>query len=197
MEAINQSLFLWLNAPDHPDHLILSIAIFLARDLIWAIPALIGIGWLYGGARTRQLLLVATASAILGLFANQLISLFWWHPRPFMVYLGHTLIAHAPDSSFPSDHLTLWWAVAFSFLAQGRHNLGTGLALLGVPLAWSRIYLGVHFPLDMVGAGLVAVASTWLSLRTAFWYLPPAFHLATLIHRKIFSPLIACGWVKR
>ena len=197
MEAINQSLFLWLNASGHPDSLILSVAIFLAQDLIWAIPALIGISWLYGNAHHRQILLVATVSAVLGLLANQLIGLLWWHPRPFMMHLGHTLITHAPDSSFPSDHLTLWWAVAFSVLAQGRPKLGTALALLGVPIAWSRIYLGVHFPLDMVGAAFVAAASAWLSLRTALWYLPPVFRLATRIHRTIFSVLIEHRWVRR
>lgn len=85
METINQSLFLWLNAPGHPDPLIRSLALFLAQDLIWAVPALIGMIWLYGGTHTRQILLVATASAALGLLTNQLIGLFWWHPRPFVI----------------------------------------------------------------------------------------------------------------
>lgn len=48
----------------------------------------------------------------------------------------------------------------------------------------------------MVGAIFVAIASTWLSLRMARWYLPLALHVATRVHRKIFSPLIAHGWVK-
>ena len=34
------------------------------------------------------------------------------------------------------------------------------LALLGFPIAWARIYLGVHFPFDMLEAGTVAVFST-------------------------------------
>lgn len=41
-----------------------------------------------------------------------------------MIGLGHTLITHAADSSFPSDHLTLLWAVAFSFLMHLARTWG-------------------------------------------------------------------------
>jgi undecaprenyl-diphosphatase len=41
------------------------------------------------------------------LLINQVIILLWQHPRPFVIGLGHTYLAHAADSSFPSDHLTL------------------------------------------------------------------------------------------
>ena len=47
------------------------------------------------------------------------------------------------------------------------------LALLGLPMAWARIYLGVHFPLDMVGAALVAVLSAWLCFREERWFVEP------------------------
>jgi undecaprenyl-diphosphatase len=103
---------------------------------------LIGIGWLRGGeppandARCYRI-------RIAGLLINQIIGLAWLHPRPFMIGLGHTLIPHVADSSFPSDHLTLWWAVAFSLaLQRGPRIAGVALALLGVPIAWARIYLG-------------------------------------------------------
>jgi undecaprenyl-diphosphatase len=114
-----------------------------------------------------------------------------------MIGLGHTLIPHVADSSFPSDHLTLWWAVAFSFLLQrGHRSIGIGLALLGVPIAWARIYLGVHFPFDMFGAISVALLSAWLTLRAAHWYLGPSYRLATGIHHRLFDKLIALGWVR-
>jgi undecaprenyl-diphosphatase len=45
MESINHTLFLWLNAPEHPSAMALSLAILFAEQLIWAVPLLIGIGW--------------------------------------------------------------------------------------------------------------------------------------------------------
>jgi len=197
MESINHTLFLWLNAPEHPSALALTLATFFAEQLIWAVPLLIGIGWLRGSEGPRKAMLVATASGLLGFLINQTIGLAWSHPRPFMIGLGHTLIPHVADSSFPSDHLTLWWAVAFSLLLQQRHrSTGIGLALLGVLIAWARIYLGVHFPFDMFGAATVAALSAWLTLREVRWYLESSYRLATGIHHRLFGKLIVLGWVR-
>ena len=91
-----------------------------------------------------------------------------------MIGLGNTLIPHVADSSFPSDHLTLLWAVALSFLMHQRPRFaGVFLALLGLPMAWARIYLGVHFLLDMLGAALVAGISAWLCFREEKWFVAP------------------------
>ena len=165
-----------------------ALSLFFAEWLIWAIPLLIGVGWLCGHEPTRKTLLIATASGVLGLLTSQLVSLLWWHPRPFMIGLGHTLIPHAADASFPSDHLTLWWAVAFSLLRQRTHRrLGLGLSLLGLPIAWARIYLGVHFPIDMLGAIGVAVCASWLATRGTRCYLERSYQLALYIHHRCFG----------
>lgn len=198
MEAINQTLFLWLNAPTHPTTLTVMLATFFAERLIWAVPALIGIGWMRGHELSRKTLLMATAAGLLGLLINQCVGLFVSHPRPFMIGLGHTLIPHVADSSFPSDHLTLWWSVAFSLpLQRNGRSLGLALALLGIPIAWARIYLGVHFPFDMLGAVGVAAFSAWLTWRTAGAWLEPIYHWAIRIHRGLFGWLIARGWARR
>ncbi|WP_295754320.1 undecaprenyl-diphosphatase [Undibacterium sp.] len=198
MEDINHALFLWLNAPEHPSTLLLAIATFFAEYAIWALPVIIGFGWLRGNEHTRKILLDATASGLAGLLINQIIGLVWQHPRPFMIGLGHTLIPHAADSSFPSDHLTLLWAVAFSFLMHRSPRLaGMALAFLGLPVAWARIYLGVHFPLDMVGAALVAGLSAWLAFREMRVYLPATYRLALSVHRVIFEKFIQIGWVRK
>lgn len=195
MENLNHAFFLWMNAPEHPNALLLTVATVFAEYAIWTIPIFMGVAWLRGGERTRKVLLEAAASGLAGLLINQLIGLVWQHPRPFMVGLGHSYLAHAADSSFPSDHLTLIWAVAFSFLMhQSPRTAGLILALLGLPVAWARIYLGVHFPLDMVGAAMVAGLSAWLALREVRWYMPVSYRLGTRIYQTLFGPLIARGW---
>ena len=186
MESFNQAAFLWLNAPAHPSAGMLYLTVFLAQGLIWAVPAGMVLGWLCGNEKMRRTLLIATASGALGLCISMVIGLAWPHPRPFMLGLGHRLIPHAADASFPSDHLTLWWAVAFSLWFK-RRRLGTALALLGIPIAWARIYLGVHFPLDMLGAAVVAGFSAWFTLRQSHWYLEPLYRVALGIHRSLFG----------
>lgn len=198
MENLKHALFLWLNASGHPGTLLLACATFFAEYAIWVIPGIIGLGWLRGSERTRKILLEATASALVGLLIAQIIGWVWPHPRPFMIGLGHTLIYHAADPSFPSDHLALLWAVAFSFLMHRKpRNAGLALALLGLPVAWARIYLGVHFPLDMAGAALVAVLSAWLAFSAARMYVPATYRLAISLHRILFGKLIQTGWVRK
>ena len=198
MEDTNHALFLWLNAPEYPSTMPLAVAIFFAEYAILALPTIIGFGWLRGSEHIRKVLLEATASGLAGLLINQIIGLVWQHPRPFMIGLGHTLIPHAADSSFPSDHLTLLWAVAFSFLMYRSPRMaGLALALLGLPVAWARIYLGVHFPLDVVGAFLVAVLSTWLAFRALGLYTPVTYILAIRTHRVLFGKLVQIGLVRK
>ncbi len=197
MEDFNDTLFLWINAHEHPSMLALAAATFFGKYIIWVVPALVAIGWLRGGEYCRKVLLEAGASGLAGLIINQFISLIWQHPRPFMIGLGHTFLAHAANSSFPSDHLTLIWAVACSLLMHhGTRRVGTALALLGLPVAWARIYLGVHFPFDMLGAAIVGAFSAWLASRAAHRYLSPVYGLAIRIHRTLFGRLIEWGWVR-
>ena len=198
MEHLNQSLFLLLNAAPDASIIVTTAARFLADGLIWALPAGLILGWLRGSYATRQVLIAATVSGLVGLLINQLIGLVWYHPRPFEAGIGQTLIPHVQDSSFPSDHLTLIWAVAFSLLLHEQpRRVGWVLALLGIPVAWARIYLGVHFPLDIIGAALVALSSAWLTLRQEHRLIVPLMRLLLPAYRSIFAGLIRRGWMRQ
>ena len=196
MKELNQALFLMINAPAHPPVLLLDMALGLAEWSVWLIPLMLTLGWLRGSEKSRTLFLVVATSGLVGLLFNQLIGFAWQHPRPFMIGLGHTFLAHAPDSSFPSDHLTLIWAVAFSlFLHKGYRAAGLCLTLVGLPVAWARIYLGVHFPLDMAGAALVALASSRLIFYGEHFFADRLYQPLLALYRLLAAPLIRRGWV--
>lgn len=102
--------------------------------------------------------LVAAAVALIG---NAFIGLVWDRARPFMAGVGHAWIHHAATGSFPSDHLTAQWVVAGMLLLDPHtRRWGMAVAMLGLPMAWARIYLGVHYPGDMVGAFTIAALAT-------------------------------------
>ncbi len=196
MESLNQTLFLHLNAGPHPSLWTLVVSGFLAEVAIGLIPLTLLVGWLRGTESTRKVVLEAVASGVLAIAFNQLIDLVWQHPRPFMIALGHTYLTHAADSSFPSDHLSLWWAVSFTLLLHpGTRLSGMVMSVAGLSVAWSRIYMGVHFPLDMAGAAVFAFVSAWLCLFARTWLIEPIFPWVAALHRKLFGPLISRGWV--
>lgn len=159
MEAINRALFLAINAGAHPPAAILFAARALAQGLVPVAVLQFLFAWVRGDRTRRGALLTATLAMLVGLGVNELIGLVYFHPRPFMIGLGHQYLAHPPDNSFPSDHGTFLWSLGFGLLAAGgAAALGTWLVLAGFAVAWARVYLGVHFPFDMAGAFLVALA---------------------------------------
>lgn len=186
-----------LNASAAPNPLTVLVARIVADYLILIVPAVLVAGWLRGDAISRKVLLEATAAALLALLLNQGIGLIWQHPRPFMIGLGHTLMPHVADSSFPSDHLTLLWAVASVMLLHPNwRKTGLILSLAGIPLAWSRIYLGVHFPFDMIGAFVVAVVCAWICVRFQSRYVEALLHITVKWYRRLFAIPIRRGWVR-
>ena len=89
--------------------------------------------------------------------------MFYFHPRPFALGLCTPLIAHAPDSSFPSDHGTFLFAAVLYLLASKRMpRRGTALLVVAVLTAWARVYCGVHFPFDMFASFAIGVLSALL-----------------------------------
>jgi undecaprenyl-diphosphatase len=198
MEHINQSLFLLINAAPDASGIVVEIAKFIADFLIWIVPLGLIIAWFRGGNATRQVMVAATLAGVLALLINQLISVVWYHPRPFEMGIGKTLIAHVQDSSFPSDHLTLIWAMAFNFLLhKHQQRVGGFLLLSGIPVAWARIYLGVHFPLDIIGGALVGLISAWVIFRIERRLLPTLMGILLRSYRTLFSGLIRNGWVRK
>lgn len=197
IEALNRALFLRINGNDTIPIWLIQIADVIANDLIYLIPLLLLGMWLKGDSRYRNQAIKACLVALLALGANQLIGLTYSHPRPFMIGLGHTWTSHAPDSSFPSDHVTILTSIGLVLLFGGIFRLATAVLLLDLAVAWARVFVGVHFPLDMIGAVGVACAAYVVTLP--LWRIggDALTAYAERIYRKIFSRPITSGWVRR
>ena len=160
LEHLNTQLFLLLNASVGLHGVSLWAAIAIAEWMIWLVPIGLTVLWLLGKIVDQRAAVKALVAGLIALGVNQLIALLWFHPRPFMTGIGHTYLLHAADSSFPSDHVTLLLAVGLALWTSdsiwARRVAGVLLAA-SLPVAWARIYLGVHFPFDMLGALGVAL----------------------------------------
>lgn len=198
LESLNQRLFLMLNASASTSPWKVEFATVSADYAIYIIPVILVVLWLRGNDQTRGGLVMAILVAELALFVNQLIPIWWFHPRPFMLPIGKTFVEHAADSSFPSDHLTFILGVAFA-LGYWTRLRGTTFIIMGIGMlvAWARIFIGVHFPFDMIGSALIA-AILLVALIPANEAIQKHLtaKMAIPLYRKLFAPVIKRGWCR-
>ena len=126
----------------------------------------------YVVARDRGVLPVATVAAAAGLawVLAHVAKAVADRPRPYEVMAGAVLRQQpAHGTSFPSSHTAVTLAVAIAlvpFLARPLAAAGIAYAVLA---GWSRVYLGVHYPLDVLagaGIGMAAGGVILLALGT-------------------------------
>lgn len=145
---------------------------FLGPAAVGAGVALAAVGRAWGGARIVLITLVSDAAA-------RLLKPIFERARP------EYILAQTPDFSFPSGHATTGaaFAVLLAWFAT-RHLKGRGLLVAGVSVAagWgvamalSRLFVGAHYPSDVVGgigvgmvvAGLILAATIEIEHRVAF-----------------------------
>jgi undecaprenyl-diphosphatase len=95
--------------------------------------------------------------------------------RPFVTHPGaHELISHSADQSFPSDHATAAFGVALAVLVFMSRTWGAALFVLGVWIGVARVYVGVHYPGDILGGLLAAVIGAGLMAVVAHFLPTPA-----------------------
>lgn len=97
----------------------------------------------------KKLILKSVIAFIITRAVDFGINLIYYRPRPFVVQEVNLLIAHKATASFPSGHTIA--AFVFAQLLY-FHNKKYGIAayVLAFLVAFSRIYVGVHYPLDTI-----------------------------------------------
>lgn len=117
--------------------------------------------------KARELNQRAVFSALLSMGISNIIvkicNILYDRPRPYDVLPNiQTLFHHSDDSSFPSNMAAVFFAVAMGVWIYNR-KLGWWLFIPAVLVSFSRIYVGIHYPLDIVGAFFTAMVSTGIA----------------------------------
>lgn len=107
------------------------------------------------------------------------------------------LAFHIADSSFPSDHMTVFASIGLTLLFGGAFRLATLMLMAGFVVAWALVFLGLHFPLDMVGA--FAVAGVAYVIISPLWRMAgdTLANRTEWLYRVVLARPIASGWLPR
>ena len=115
-------------------------------------------------ARTAAMWRLWLAVAVAFVVVDDVVKPFFERPRPFEVLPEVRLIDARPNSpSFPSAHAAM---AAAGALAGSRMMGGAAVVLwpLALVIAFSRVYLGVHWPSDVVVGAAIGYAIAWFVL---------------------------------
>jgi undecaprenyl-diphosphatase len=199
-EQFNLYLFSAVNAHAGLSGWRLSGALFAAEWLIAVVPITLVLLWMSGNAKHREAAVRAALAVVGALAINAVTGLLWFHPRPFVTGIGHTFMHHAPDSSFPSDHATIMFTVALVLAfsqSDVARRIGAVLLPVSVIVAWSRVFLGVHYPMDMIGAVLVSgCVALLVNTRAVLGLSATLVALTESVYRRVLAMPIARGWLR-
>ena len=117
--------------------------------------------------RTRKIGITALAALLIGaLITNVALKNLVARIRPYEVVDGLKLIIERQhDYSLPSGHTCASFAAALVYYKMGPRKWGIPAVVLASLIAFSRLYVGVHYPSDVIGGLLIGVFAAWAALK--------------------------------
>ncbi|MEK9157757.1 MAG: phosphatase PAP2 family protein [Patescibacteria group bacterium] len=134
--------------------------VFSAEYLMWAMVLVLLVLLATNYNRWKKLVLVSFVSAIVarGIIAS-IIKYFYSHPRPYWTIVEtHLLLAKETQSSFPSGHTIFVFALATGVYLYNK-KWGGWYILLACLVGFSRVFVGVHWPLDIMAGAVLGIAT--------------------------------------
>ena len=136
--------------------------------LVWLV--LLVILTALGGRTSRWAALAGLIALALGVAASEVLKNLVMQPRPFLSLPDVRLLVSPPSSySSPSVNVTYAFAASSGASLAARRLLGRvplwgwGFLTLAVTIAYSRVYVGVHYPSDVLGGVLLGLLVGWLT----------------------------------
>jgi len=156
-----------------------ALAIFLAEYLGYLLVCLL-IAWLiwdllFKKEKYQKTIKIISLSLGAALFSRliivEIIRWLYYRPRPFVVGQVNQLIDHSASGSFPSGHAAFFFALAtVIFLSYKKvypalkfwYGAGLLFFLASFLIGLARIFVGLHYPSDILAGALIGIFFGWL-----------------------------------
>ena len=143
------------------------VALSHGGALVWVLGTIF-LGVVYRGrwpAVYQVMLAIGLAALLADFVAKPVVS----RHRPFISFTNCEVMAGRQRSaSFPSTHSAGAFAAAFS-LGRVFPEVRVTVWILAALVAYSRVYVGVHYPLDVIGGAIIGLAAAAFAMGGTKW----------------------------
>ncbi len=187
--AVDETIFLWINGLAGKLPLLDEFMKGIANDYFFIVGSCLVLLALWFGTREihqreENQKAIINASASLGIATGivRIFNLLYSSPRPFTQLPTNLLFYQPTDPSFPSQSTAIIFALAIAILLADR-KAGAFLLLIAFLHGFARIYVGVHYPSDVLGGAAIGAATAFLVFRLSKFLEPWPSRLLGLIRR--------------
>ena len=150
---MDYKVFKAINRPTRRYSLLDMLMILISKKVRYVYITILCLMWFRNNSGQKAVL-NAVKSVVFSLLINILIKCFYFKPRPFLKQRIGILIPSKTDSSFPSKHTLLAFAVSTSIFLRER-IIGSIMMGLSMLTGVSRIWVGHHYPSDIIGSAFI------------------------------------------
>ncbi|MCF6800387.1 undecaprenyl-diphosphatase [Bacillus sp. ET1] len=137
--------------------------IFMAEYMVFVLAFIALIFWFTRREENRMMIISATISFILAEMMGKIAGTLHSNNQPFAELSNvNKLIEKAVDNSFPSDHTILFFAFCMTFFIYQKRWRYIGI-MLALVVGISRIWVGVHYPADVIVGAIISIFSTFIA----------------------------------
>lgn len=155
---MNMELFRIINNLADKNGILDRIMIFFSEYVPYIFMAAMAIVFILGMAKKNSNYRKAAVSTfvitVFNLILSFIIGTTYYVDRPFVNNEVNLLFPHVQDASFPSDHATGTMSIALG-LEKNNKLLRRILKILSIIVGFSGVYVGHHYPMDVIGAYII------------------------------------------
>ena len=162
---MNMEFFRIINNLAYKNAILDKVMIFFSNDVPYIFMAVIVVIFILGiienKEESRKVAVNTVVITVINLIINLIIRSIFHINRPFVNNNVNLLVSHDTASSFPSNHATGTMSIAVG-LNKYNKILGVMMTILSIIVGFSRVYVGDHYPIDIIGSYIIVLITNRL-----------------------------------